>query len=216
KRKRFFDGKKISVDLTGGIDSRLVATILQYLGVSFDSFFSLEVGSTQESEIVKRVAEELKIDLKLIDPISSKTDLAFLFKKSDGLWDTLAIESLVNSQSWRKKEEYDLIITGVGGELYKDFWWLQDFPLYNKSATNLERLIKYRMYPMNGMLEWWSQTKVRIEEFEKDFRVRLNKHIAENNTRTYDQIYYNVRIKEMVSVLSKITADYVDTYSPLL
>lgn len=216
KRKHFFDGKKISVDLTGGIDSRLIATILNYLEVPFDSFYSLEVGSAKESEIVKSVAKELKVDLKLFNNLDNKNSIDFLFEKGDGLWDVFAIESLVNSQSWRKEQKYDLVVTGVGGELYKDFWWLQDFPFYNKSKANLEKLINFRMYPMKGMSKWWSEEKVRAEDYENDFRLRLKKYISDTNSRTYDHIYYNIRIKEMVSVLSKVTSSYLDTYSPLL
>ncbi|MAO65625.1 MAG: hypothetical protein CL666_11560 [Balneola sp.] len=211
--------KKISVDLTGGIDSRLLATVLKHFGVHFDTAFSLNSGDAQEAKIVKQVADCLGVDLYILesDDIQTEEELDDLFRLSDGLWDLLKLKSLKDNQSWRQENGYDLIITGVGGELYKDFWWQQDFPFYNRNNADLEKLISMRMYPAQIDENWFgANLQKQFKNYQAEFRKKLQPFVRKSNTRTYDQIYYHVRIKEQVSILSNITSQFVDTYSPLL
>jgi hypothetical protein len=211
--------RRITLDLTGGIDSRLVASILHYYDVDFDAAFSLNSGDLKEAEIAKKVADILGVELHILESDASidQEELSQLFKLSDGLWDYLGLKYLKQNQAWRKQQNYDLVITGVGGELYKDFWWQQDFPLYNKKQTDLKRLISMRMYPVKIKQEWLGEKiKLSLEYFWASFEERLKVHVKETNTKTYDQIYYHVRIKEQVSHLSHVTSNYLETYSPLL
>lgn len=224
---RFFENRKeylkrrrkVSVDLTGGIDSRLIATIFRYLDIPFEATFSLDSGTENEMKIVERVADELEVKLHILksDEVSSKTELAELFRLGDGCWDLLGLKSLRNTQNWRKENGFDLVITGVGGELYKDFFWQQDFPYYRKSTSSIRKLVNLRMYPLTINPDWLSQSLSPIlSDVKEGFIERLNRFKSSINTKTYDQIYYNVRVKEHISLVSKATLNYLDTYSPLL
>lgn len=220
QRAHHLQDKKISVDLTGGIDSRLVATVLRHFGVAFDAAFSLHSGDAQEAEIVQEVANCLGVNVHILhseESNGSKEDFEGLFKLSDGLWDFTGLGSLRYNQTWRREKGYDLVITGVGGELYKDFWWQQDFPFYNNKSTDLDKLISMRMYPAKINENWlgdWLQESYK--NYQASFKEKLQLYVQETNTQSYDHIYYHVRIKEQVSVLSNITSQFLGTYSPLL
>lgn len=219
KRANHLKSKNISLDLTGGIDSRLVAVVLHYLDVPFDTAFSINSGDEKELQIARQVAQQLGVRFTVMssDGIEDESELNTLFEYADGLWDVLKLKALIENQKWRKSEGYDLVITGVGGELYKDFWWQQDFPLYRKVKSNLPRLIKTRMYAANIQDEWLSNSlKPVYSTYQDELIKQLMQFEIEINTKTYDQIYFHFRIKEQVSLLSNITQNFIDTYSPLL
>lgn len=212
--------KKVSVDLTGGIDSRMVASILLFLEIPFDAVFSISSGSDDEFKIVRRLTAEAGVRLKMIPPvglIESTEEIRKLIELGDGQWDPIGLRSLSRSQSWRDEKGYELALTGVGGELYKDFWWQQDFPFYLKSQPDFDRLLNIRMYPANIADKWlgsvFNETQ---DDYLRNFKNILALHRCETNSQTYDQIYYHLRIKEQISVLSHASATFLPVWSPLL
>jgi hypothetical protein len=215
-----FAGRKISIDLTGGIDSRLIAALLLYLEIPFDAVYSRLSGGEREQIIVERIAQEFGIPLKIISPpdeITSADEINDLVELGDGMWDPLGLRSMRMTQSWRKENNYDLAITGAGGELYKDFWWQQDFPFYRRNNPRLSRLLHMRMYPAILPRDWLGrEIRTKFDPFIPDFISRLENYKQELNTQTYDQIYYHLRIKEQISVLSHASANYLPVWSPLL
>ncbi len=212
--------KKISIDLTGGIDSRLIAALLLQLEIPFDAVYSQISGGEQEQKIVERISNEFDITLKIIsqpDEIITMRDIKDLIELGDGMWDPLRLRSLQITQSWRRKNQYDLAITGVGGELYKDFWWQQDFPFYQKNHSNLDRLVQMRMYPVLLPEEWFGkEMHTEAHNFISGFKSYLKLFVQDSNTQTYDQIYYHLRIKEQISVFSHASAEFLPVWSPLL
>lgn len=212
-------GKKISIDLTGGIDSRLIASVLYALDVKYDAMFSMISGDENELKIVQHLCNTLNVDLHIIreESLMDEKEFEALYELSDGIWNPLKIRSLAKAQSWRKGQNYDLVITGVAGELYKDFFWQQDFPFYTSKKHHFERLNRLRMYP-SMIAEKWIGEKLREEytTFQKKFISGLKSHKKQLNTQTYDQIYYNIRVKETSSALSKMSSSYLPVYSPLL
>lgn len=218
--KSILSRKKISVDLTGGIDSRFIIAILTHFDIPFDAVYSRISGDEREQSIVERIAREFAISLKIIyqpGAIHTTSEIRDLIELGDAMWDPLGLRSLQMAQSWRMKNKYDLAITGVGGELYKDFWWQQDFPFYRKKNPNIDRLLNMRMYPVK-LPKMWFGKKIRSEfdDFISNFRTHLRSYKQDFNTQTYDQIYYHLRIKEQISVLSHTTAKFLPVWSPLL
>lgn len=210
------NGKKISVDLTGGIDSRLVATLLKHYGVNFDGVFSLISGNNNELSIVKKVSEALNIKLHTINEVEDNIEIEELIHLSEGLADFNSLISLVETLKYRSSEEYDLTITGVGGELYKDFWWQQDFPFYGTKAPNIEKLVHTRMYPCRYPDSLFNEESLKCDRRLNTFISRLGSYSDGKNISTYDKLYYQVRIKEQVSLLSNISNKYGSIFSPLI
>lgn len=123
--------KNISIDITGGIDSRLVAVVLDHFDINYDAQFNISSSKLGEIDIVNNVASTLNIPLHIVENGNLTSDiLDTLFYLSDAQIDLLNLQSLYFAQRERQKRNIDLIITGVAGELYKDFWWQQDFPFY--------------------------------------------------------------------------------------
>jgi hypothetical protein len=220
RRKKWLTVQKVSVDLTGGIDSRLIASILLYLDIPFQVVFSMSSGSEGELKIVGKLTDEVNLPLKVIpspDSYSSKEEIEKLIKLGDGQWDPTGLRSLYNSQHWRKIQGYDLALTGVGGELYKDFWWLQDLPFYQSSRPDFDRLLSMRMYPSTVPEELLGIAfEQNQDDYLRDFKSHLSFYHRETNTQTYDQVYYHLRIKEQISVLSHASATFLPVWSPLL
>ncbi|MGN8224557.1 asparagine synthase-related protein [Gracilimonas sp. BCB1] len=219
ERREFLKGKKVSIDLTGGVDSRLIASVLSYLKIPFDAVFSLGAGSDEERKIVKAVSEQLgiKLDIIKVKDIKTTQELGSLFALSDGLWDIFAIRSLYEVQGWRKQKGYDLAITGVGGELYKDFWWQQDFPFYKSRKNRLARLLNVRFNRVSIQGQRLDEDmRSIVEPEERNIFDKMSELETSMNTKTYDQIYLHLKIKEQISVLSHAANSIIPTYSPLL
>lgn len=210
----------VSIDLTGGIDSRLIASILACLKIPFDVVYSTASGNDDELKIVEHLVGELKADLKIIYPDKNgltENDLSELIRLGDGQWDPLGLRSLRKTQRWRRNHGYDLAITGVAGELYKDFWWQQDFPFYASKQDNLSRLLNMRMYPALFPEAWLGKFFEETQaEYLERFQFELASHSQQLNSQTYDQIYYHLRIKEQISIFSHASASFLPVWSPLL
>jgi hypothetical protein len=208
--------KKLSVDLTGGIDSRLVAVLSRYFDLKFDCVFSLISGSNSELELAKKVSKELGSKLHIIEKNDLQFNIEEHFDYSDGLADIYSLESLMMALEFRSMQDFDLTITGVGGELYKDFWWQQDFPFYGSIKPNLPKLVYSRMYPARYPDDLFQLEELSFNTRINQFINNLRFYVEDKNTATYDRIYHEVRIKEHVSTLSGISAQFVPSYSPLL
>ncbi len=207
--------KSISVDITGGTDSRLVIALLKYHKVPFEGFYSLISGDENELKIVKKISTHLNSKLYTLLP-GQDHNLQELVRLSDGLIDINSIKSLVGALKIRKRKGFDLTITGVAGELYKDFWWQQDFPFYGLKKSNLDRLVKSRMYPVyipdDLFIDGYINYSNRIEKLVDT----LDNYTLDDNTSTYDNIYLNFRIKEQISLFNQISDNFTPSYSPLL
>lgn len=207
---------RVSIDMTGGYDSRLLACALKNAGVNFDAVYS-DKSSPSELEIVKRVADKIGTTLKVIRPQPVNTDehLNELFELSDGLVDALSINSLTQIQKWRKENGYTFVLTGAGGEVLKDFFWQQDFPFYGVEKANLNKLIDFRFYPQRASAIWVANGDTSSQSLQEAFIERHIKPVLrDTNTRTYDAVYYEVRIREILSALSHVSEKYLPVHSP--
>lgn len=211
--------EKISVDVTGGIDSRLLIAALSHLKIPFSGLYSMYSGTEKEAEIAAQVAETAGFELKIIsrqDPDPKVMDELFLM--SDGLWDMMSLRSLRAAQKWRSENGFSLALTGAGGELYKDFWWQQDFPFYTRKKADIVKLAATRMYGASLPEHWFRGDFESAASNCLNTLVNRLKKYADTfyNTQAYDRIYYHVRIKEQLSLLSSAAARHIEVYSPLI
>lgn len=209
--------ENVSVDLTGGIDSRLLAVALDYAGLQFEVALS---GNREQEDvpIAEEVAKLLGREFVLTPHNPQQTDWNDLFTVNDGLFDLAKSDRSVQLQRDRAQRGITLAVSGAGGELYKDFWWLQDFPCYARRRPNLERLYDIRFFP--GRLEnrifgpgyQASAVSLRKRMIESWFPYR-----AGTNTETYDRIYYGEKMREFAgrfltnsSKILCVNAPYID------
>lgn len=214
------ENKRISLDITGGSDSRMLIALFN------DSVQNLELSitgkeSNQDVNIAKEIARKVNQSFYLTEHQGGKVsddklrELCFL---SDGMLDLTVYHRLNQYYQERVGRGVELQVTGAGGELYKDFWWLQDFPFYNKKAANLSRLYDTRI----------SSLSLDERIFTKQYRQSLRKlrentiskfkkmFVGNSNTQTYDQIYYEYKMTSSAGTLVNIANRSLLTYSPLL
>ncbi len=211
--------KRVSVDLTGGTDSRLVVALLTAQGLDF------EIGTSgcpgmPDVEIPREAAQLLDRPFfaALHDVSTIENELPALFDQADGLCDITRYHRPAQLQAHRRDRGVDVIVTGHGGELYKDFWWLQDFPNYQSRQAKLPRLYDLRVAPIsypNRLLTANMQAIApRVREVTLERFAELRRDL---NTQTYDAIYYHYKMAEIAGGhLSHHAQHYLDVVTPLL
>jgi len=117
---------KISMDLTGGSDSRLLTVIFREAGIDFETAVSGMSGHP-DVEISKMAAGLLRTTHYVTYHKAENIDLAHeleeTFVNCDGLSDILNIHRLYQFDCDRGERRITLAISGSSGELYKDGGW---------------------------------------------------------------------------------------------
>lgn len=208
--------EKVSLDLTGGIDSRLLATAFSYFGMPFELAAS-GVEATEDVEIARKVAYTLQRDFFLTRHAPRHTNWNDVFALSDGLFDLGKSDRPLQLQQDRAARGVTLAVSGAGGELFKDFWWLQDFPFYARKKPNLERLYAMRFAPgkpNTGILSERyraaaSMTRARILQ-------AMSQCSVASNTKTYDRIYYGLKMREFAGRFLTNSSKVLPVHAPYL
>lgn len=213
----------LSVDLTGGIDSRLVAVLLDHFGLDFEVSVVGGLGD-RDVKIATKVAEKLNHKLDVLhvtyqSPNEMEKQLNTLLLVSDGYCDLFRNYNLLQHHKARANRGVTLALAATGGELYKDFWWLQDFPFYRKSNSNIERLYDLRINPIPFDDSYLTCEYVDISQNLKRRRLdQLAEFVLDINTRTYDNIYFKYKMQELagegVTICSNLPG--CKKYVPLL
>lgn len=212
-------GEKVSLDLTGGYDSRLVLSFFEKSDVDFELAIS-GLKTSKDIIIAKEISQKIR---KPFFPTYHSTekleqkDLLQLFSLSDSQLDILSYHRNAQLNDDRKERKITLQIGGGGGGLYKDFWWIQDFPFYSKSKTNVDKLYDYRVEITPFAHEILGET---LQTYSKALRANTIKsfqpYILGKNTQSYDNIFWNYKMKTNAGVYSTVSTAWVSLYSPLL
>ncbi|MGD2086267.1 MAG: asparagine synthase-related protein [Candidatus Aminicenantes bacterium] len=211
--------KKISLDLTGGIDSRMIAGLFNYLGADFEFAVSGTKGH-KDIEIARKISEILKKSIFVyyhnIDDVTDDS-LRNLFYLTDAQTDILNYHRKYQLILQRKERGIDMQITGAGGEFYKDHWWLQDFPFYNKKNADIEKLYRLRIEPIIYPHDYLGhKTKTISLELKDNIIKQLYQYKLETNTQTYDNISYNYKIQSYPGIYVTTGNQLINTYAPLV
>jgi hypothetical protein len=192
--------ERVSVDITGGMDTRFLAILLDYCGLDFE----VAVRGNENDHDVK-IAEEfaaalgknLNVCRPRIDDMESQ--LPNVLEICDGLFDVVRSYGSLQLQHERADRGITLMVSAGGGELYRDHFWLQDFPFYARKKANLKRFCSFRLLPTDP------NHTVLAEDYRKvsvGYRSRLLRDLAQNeiagNTQNYDRIVYRVRYREIL------------------
>jgi hypothetical protein len=140
-----FQGQLISLDLTGGYDSRLLAACLKD---SLAETATTGQPGNQDVAIADRVACALKLPhITTRHNISGFAERApALLRLTQGQTGLLTYDHVYQLTRERQARGITLILAGIGGELWKDILWLQDFPFLS-GPPDFERLYRTRIEP---------------------------------------------------------------------
>lgn len=174
---------RISLDLTGGLDTRMNATVLKYHGLDFETAIS-GVPGNQDVEISKLVAEELGtehyISYHKVDSNLNK-NLEHSFNAFEALQDIVIWERYYQFQKDKMERNCLITLTGHAGELYKaEFIW-------NLNNENPK-------YAINQMLDWGANIRYgtairsipheiytkKYQTYSKNYENRVRIYLLEN------------------------------------
>lgn len=205
----------VSVDLSGGFDSRLLACLLRHRGVEFEAAISGRQGLLDVvigGEAAERLGCPFFVTTHDIDDLEDA--LGGLFLLRDGLGDILEYHRPAQMQAARVRRGIQVAISGVGGEVLKDFWWLHDFPRYRRHSVNLARFYDLRMAGAklpSGLLS--DEATDAHRQLRSETIVRFGNLVGLTNTETYDRIYYLYR---MPVVAGGFLTNHVNNFLPVL
>lgn len=211
--------KKMSLDLTGGTDSRFIVGLLNHLNADFElAIAGLE--GIKDIEIPGEISRVLKKDFFVtyhnIEKINDDC-IRDLFLLADAQVDILVYHRRYQLTMDRKARGVDFQVTGGGGMFYKDFAWLQDFPFYHKKKPNIERLYDLRMEPMPYPHDQLGDnTKAISQDMKHNIIKKLYKYQLETNTQTYDNLFFNYKNPGNMGTFLTVGNRMMETYAPLL
>ncbi|MGH9503933.1 MAG: hypothetical protein ACRD20_13870 [Terriglobales bacterium] len=192
--------ERVSVDITGGMDTRFLAILLHYYGLNFE----VAVRGNENDLDVKiagEVAAALGKDLNVCHPVIDDMESQFphVLEICDGLFDVVRSYGALQLQYERARRDITLMVSAGGGELYRDHFWLQDFPFYSRKKANLKRFCSFRLLPTDPD---HSLLAAEYGEISRGYRSRLFEDLSQyevaGNTQTYDRIVYRVRYRELL------------------
>lgn len=208
--------EEISLDLTGGIDSRLLATMLHHLGVRFE-VATCGLKTDPDVLIAHQVADAFGLELHVTERSMEGVDWNRVFRECDGLCDVVRAASQSQMRTERLQRGISLVVTGLGGELLKDFWWLQDMPRYARSKADVAKLYRFRIAPAALQHSFLNeQYRATSLSYSNQALSTLSKYVVPGNTQTYDQIYYAYKMRECAGRAITNNLHEMACYAPLL
>jgi asparagine synthetase B (glutamine-hydrolysing) len=209
------EGVPTSVDLSGGFDTRLIACLLDDSGAEFETSVS---GRKDLPDVIigQRAAAILGHPSFVTehDISSIEDDLDDLFFARDGNGDVLEYHRASQMQAQRRARGVRLGVSGAGGEIFKDFMWLQDFPRYRSRKTNFDRLYDLRMSPTKLPPDLLiGEAAAASSRLRSETLIRFEVFRASTNTESYDRAFYFYR---MSAEAGRWLTNHVDNYFPVL
>lgn len=217
--------KKISLDMSGGSDTRTLAGVLKQLGMDFELSTDCAAG-LPDHEIAKKAAAILArphyITWHTVQGIDVSAELEETFVRADGLMDVLANHTTFQNYLQREKRHMQVVISGFAGELHKDGgWWRVAMQTLFTPAWK-EAIVKKLVY--SGLGAWGYDPNLPAHLFAGAYRTTCEKFsdtLYENLMKNYsgrnrvelaDKIFYEFSIRTPRS----LTQSGLDYYPILL
>jgi Asparagine synthase len=180
----------VSVDITGGADSRLLAAALAYYGLPFEMATGGRPG-IPDVRIGAKVAETLGRPFYPTYHSAARTNWDELVHLTEGMFDISKLSRLMQLSRDRKSRGVTLSVSGACGELFREIWWMQDFPFYARRKARIDRLFALRIapYPFDDSL-LAERYRVISKTYREKVLQRIWKFAVPSNGKSYDRVYY--------------------------
>lgn len=209
---------KVTLSLTGGYDSRMIyACFKGYIPI--DVFISgdneKDADISCSRNVAKAAGSQIEI-IKTLKPNITEEYIKSLFEYAQGIVPFINDGYIRVSEFVKNRAEkgYDCYLTGDGGVMHKDWWWIQDIPFYKKKTVNFNKFYFQRIQYTRESVPWG----IVLEEQQRLLREKIIKELMRfkmpSNTQTYDTLYFNVNGKKISSNYS-IHSNYICSYAPL-
>lgn len=190
--------RQLSVDVTGGFDTRLIACLLHHKGATFEAAISGREDA-EDVIIAHRVADVLgaPFQLSLHDISELEHDLPRTFAAGDGLTDLRRLHRDWQNARARIARGMEVMSHGGGGAHFKDFFCLQDIPRYGSRNTNFARFYDLRVTPVKlapGILT--AQAASILANLRQKTLDSFESYRKPTNNESYDEVAYKLRAPE--------------------
>ena len=192
------EGRVLSVDATGGFDTRLVLGLLDREGLPFELAVSGQPGAA-DTLIAQQLAVIVRRRFHLSGHDLSDLDAAVVetYRFGDGLTDVRRLHRDRQAALDRLRRGVQVMAHGGGGEFFRDHYAIQDFPFYGSSRVKLERFHDLRLMPVALPGEALSPTGTEIlRGLRAEMLARCAVLRAPTNIETYDRIFLNLKSPE--------------------
>ncbi|WP_161946689.1 hypothetical protein [Ureibacillus xyleni] len=208
----------VTMSLTGGYDSRMIfANLNQHIPIK--PFISGNNPKSKDIVISQKVAKAGGSFSEVIEtPKVNVTEqyILSLFQNAQGISlflnnSYIRIHTFVKN---RKNKGFHCYITGAGGEMHKEIWWLADFPFYRKKSVNLNRFYEQRIHFQKEHVAFGEALEKNRQILKQRIVQELEKYKMPFNTQTYDSLFFQLKGKEN-SINFSVMSKFLPSYAPL-
>ena len=211
--------RKATLSLTGGYDSRMIFATLKNK-IKVNPFISGDNMKDPDIVVAGKTAnagdEEVEVVLVPKPKVNDKI-IEELFSFGDGL-ELMFTSSKIRKMGFikdRVNKGFDLYISGDGGPRHKDWNWIQDFPFYKRSKTNIIRYYYQNVEIIKEQNEWLSEKmKVKYNNLAPSFCKQLKKYAKKTNTESYDSFGFET-LSDFMKIGMNNISRYINMYAPL-
>ncbi len=191
--------KKVSVDITGGFDSRVIACLLDRSGLPFESALFSANETSNEAVSARAVAATLgrPLHFHVHDISTLEDDLYDVFLAGDGLTEIPRLHRDRQLCLRRLARGVDLMVHGGGGEFFRDHYYVQDFPRYGSHRVDIAKFYRLRVVPIRlPATQLTGKAAGLLPEIEARTIARFEDCRQATNNATYDRIFLDYRVPE--------------------
>ncbi|MFO7972001.1 MAG: hypothetical protein R6U40_09650, partial [Desulfobacterales bacterium] len=226
-RVSLFANQNIISDFTGGFDSRLVSSSLMNANSSSNTSiitFVFGPSKSKEVKLVKEISQKLNIkNVHLNLPESWIRKFPEYIIRSlnicDGEENAFNYAPILFANE-SKAKYFTFSVNGLGGELYRDFWWVQEL-FFKKKPANIRRLVTTRVlqyeYDFSIFKSNWRQSlESVVNVYEKNYMLTNSDMQNTYNTLQIDNIYLRQKIRRWAGRTISSSNQIINTIAPLL
>jgi hypothetical protein len=196
---RSLAGLKVSADITGGFDTRLITCLLYQAGAEFDLALAGRADSA-DVRIATTIARMLERPLFVTPHDLSRVEeeLPQVFRDGDGQVDCCTFHRLRQHCLARLGRGVQVMTHGAGGAHFKDFFSAQDFPRYGSAVVNFERFYDLRVAPIRIPRHYLTeQGATLLAQVRPRALAQFAELEAATNSQSYDRAHYFLRASEV-------------------
>ncbi len=166
---------KAWLSLTGGFDSRVLAAMMHHCELPFKSYCH-GAPDSRDVRLASQVSQAMGWEHQYF-PLPEDWGtrrvqwLERTLGHTDALLDVLKTSRIIREQTL-KSQHYPVSLWGYGGEIYRGFYWKQEFlNVGNTSTVNYDRLLDYRITPVDWPI--LKDTPGWIRSIRDELKLRL-------------------------------------------
>lgn len=209
--------RRIICDLTGGTDSRMLVALLEHNEVKYDISLSGREDYI-DMKICKEICNTLGKNPKLYNYVEEYNDnvISVLFNACDAQYPILESYRNYYYDKNLSNDGFDLRLTGINGELFKDAAWPKPYIVFPEKSinyfwkNNCKKFRKNYTGLTNKMINEIEKVNIKILNIKKEYK------LGSVTKSTDNYIYENIMFYQASNFNILASNAGIKQYSPLL